>query len=207
VTARNIRGNLAELDDGSLLLPMYIRTESDSVAIVVVSTDKGRTWTYLSQLAKVEDHMFHEPNLFRTASGKLVALLRTTDTRAGMPNENKHPLYTSESYDNGRTWTNVQEHAIYSPSPFHALQLQSGQVLLTYGHRYPAYGVHAYLLDGECTNIDEAEPVVLRDDGLGRDIGYTNAVQLDNGDILIAYYYIDGDGKRYIAGTMCREED
>jgi hypothetical protein len=123
-----------------------------------------------------------------------------------VPNEKKHPLYTSESYDNGRTWTNVREHAIYSPSPFHALQLQSGHVLLTYGHRYPSYGIRAYVLNGECTNIDEAEQIVLRADGLGRDIGYTSAVQLDNCDILVTYYYFDENGERYIAGTLCREE-
>lgn len=203
--ARNIRGNIVELDDGSILLPMYIRESGSSIAIVAVTKDRGQTWSCLARLAEVEDHMFHEPNLFRTASGKLVAWLRTTDNRADVPKERKHPLYTSESHDNGRTWGNVRRHDIYSPSPFHALQLRSGKVLLTYGHRYPSYGIRAYVLNGECTNLEEAQEIILREDGLGTDIGYTSSVQLGNGDILVTYYYYDEAGDRYIAGTLCRE--
>ncbi len=48
--------------------------------------------------------------------------------------------------------------------------------------------------------------MILRDDGLGFDIGYPTSAQLDNGDILVTYYYFNEDkGVRYIAGTLSRE--
>src|SRR5690606_29259578 len=108
--------------------------------------------------------------------------------------------------DDGRTWSEPVKREAYSPSPFHALRLQSGRVLLTYGYRLKPYGLRARLLDPECNEIDGAEEIVLRDDGPGTDIGYSHAVQLEDGRILITYYYYDeAGGKRYIAGTWCEE--
>jgi hypothetical protein len=61
-------------------------------------------------------------------------------------------------------------------------------------------------LDSECSNFEDSEDIILRDDGCGSDIGYTNSVLLNNGEVLITYYYYDKeDGLRYIAGTICKE--
>jgi hypothetical protein len=202
-----VRGNIVELDDGTILLPMYVHPQDHAQALVAETKDKGRTWETRSILATSKDCLFQEPNLYRTASGKLVAFIRSMKLTEVADEREKYPLFTCESYDEGKTWVNLTEHKIYSPSPFHALRLQSGQVLLTYGYRnMPGSGIRAYVLDSECSNIAEAEEVILRDDGLGFDIGYPTSVQLDNGDILITYYYYNEDkGVRYIAGTLSRE--
>lgn len=203
--SRNIRGNLVELDKGELVLPLYIREAGSSVAIAAISRDRGKSWEPYSTIASSPERYFHEPNLYRTDSGKLVAFLRSTDLRP-VPDDRKHPLFVCESFDNGATWSTPREYAIYSHSPFHLLRLNSGRVLLTYGHRIAPYGIRAYLLDSECSDLDTAEEIVLRSDAPGTDIGYTSSVQLRNGDILIVYYYYDElDRKRYIAGTLCRE--
>lgn len=162
------------------------------------------SWEEFSVLATSSDTEFQEPNLYRTPSGKLVAFIRTLHHSKNSSSEHRHPLYTCESYDNGETWVNLTKRPIYSPSPFHALQLNSGEVMLTYGYRMQPFGIRAMLLNSECTNWDEVEEVCLREDGLGGDIGYTHAVQLDNGQILITYYYYDEEHPlRYIAGTLC----
>lgn len=201
-----VRGNIVELDDGSILLPMYGSNDDPSRSVIAVTKDRGHTWEMRSIIASSEDILFQEPNIYKTESGKIVAFLRTRKIRNYSSEELRSPLYTCESYDNGKTWVNLTEHPVYSPSPFQAIRLKSGNVLLTYGCRIRPYGIHAMILDSECSNIGDAVPTVIRDDGPGTDLGYTSAVQMDNGDILIAYYYYDEErGVRYIAGTICRE--
>lgn len=202
-----VRGNIVELDDGSILLPLYVHPDDKNMAFVARTRDRGRTWEQLSVLATAPDISFQEPNLFRTQSGKLVAFIRSVKHDPDVSKDEKHPLFTCESYDQGQTWVNLTEHAVYSPSPFHAFELDNGDVLVTYGYRHAPYGIRAILLNSECTDWGDAQEIVLREDGLGTDIGYTNAVQLDNGQILVTYYYYDEQRSlRYIAGTLCTIE-
>lgn len=201
---RVTRGRVVETEDGALLSLMCVRPRMPGRAQLCVTKDRGRTWETVSVLPNAEGVVYYEPILYRTPSGKLVAFLRSV--RANAPKETANPLFTCESFDNGRTWTNLKEHPIYTPNPFDVIMLRSGRALLSYGYRHEPYGIRARLLDAECANIGEAEEVVLRDDGGGWDIGYTGAAQLDNGDVLIVYYWFDGPGgTRYIAATRCRE--
>jgi hypothetical protein len=86
------------------------------------------------------------------------------------------------------------------------MRLNSGNVLLTYGYRYEPFGIHAVVMNAECSNLDDVEELVVRDDGGGYDVGYTSAVQMDNGRILITYYYtLTESGPWFIAGTLCEE--
>jgi sialidase-1 len=205
-----VRGNIAVLDDGAILLPVYGDNEvcEPSQAVILKTYDKGKTWIKLSSIPQINGYGYFEPNLYRTESGKLVVFIRThkIGVKSVYESEKMSPLVTCESIDNGQTWSEPKIREIYSPSPFHALRLNSGNVILTYGYRYKPHGLRAVLLNPECNNFDEAEEVILRDDGLGTDIGYTSSVLLNNGDVLVTYYYYDKDDDyRYIAGTVCRE--
>ncbi|NLB40802.1 MAG: exo-alpha-sialidase, partial [Clostridiales bacterium] len=206
-----VRGNIVVLDDGSIVLPVYGENNIGELSkvIIIKSDDLGKNWEKLSEIPQVDGYGYFEPNLYKTKSGKLVAFIRTHkvgDKSVYEPNSVKlSPLVTSESIDNGKTWSQPILREVYSPSPFHPLRLESGNVILTYGYRYRPYGLRAIILDAECTEFNKDNEVVLRVDGLGTDIGYTSSVLLDNGDILITYYYYEEDGYRYIAGTICRE--
>ncbi|TNJ62669.1 exo-alpha-sialidase [Paenibacillus hemerocallicola] len=199
-----IRGNSVELGDWSILTPLY---SPETTRVNIARTeDRGRTWTEHAVIESCDGYTFEEPNLYRTPSGKLVAFIRTRNVSV-QPTADKprSPLYTSESTDGGRTWSRPAARPYYSPSPFHALTLDSGHLLLTYGYRSSPFGIRAVVLDAECERWDEAEESVLRNDGLSLDIGYTSAIQLNNGRVLVTYYYYDeSDVCRYIAGTMCR---
>jgi hypothetical protein len=47
------------------------------------------------------------------------------------------------------------------------------------------------------------DPVVLRDDGGGRDIGYVRSVQRPDGKVVTVYYFQDKlKPERYIAATI-----
>lgn len=203
-----IRGNCTELADGAILAPFY-EQEGDTFNVVVGRTaDRGQTWERYAVIPGYEGrYHFHEPTLYRTESGKLVLFIRSSKLKREPGEEQTaSPLFTSESTDGGRTWSAVKLWPIYSPSPFNALRLADGRVLLNYGYRYKPFGIRALVLDAECTNLDSAPESVIREDGLGGDIGYTSAVQLDDGRVLITYYYYLEDGSRHIAGSICEVE-
>lgn len=200
-----IRGNCAELADGSVLAPLYGKAGDSFDVIVARTEDRGVTWSPIATVPAAEGYLFHEPNLYVTPSGKLVLFIRSLKKQ--LPKGEKgSPLFTAESLDGGRTWSDPVRHDIYSPSPFHVLPLRDGRVFMSYGYRYQPFGVRVAVFDPECSNIDTAEETVVREDGLGGDIGYTSAVQLDDGRVLISYYYYGSDAKRYIAGSYVSVE-
>lgn len=210
----SVRGNVIELDDGCLILALttYDKTFDKRFIIILKSCNQGITWEKINDIIHPNGYFMGEPNLFRTETGKIVCLLRTH-----IPNETRNvyddgnsdmsPMHFCVSYDNGNTWSDPEKTKFTSPSPFHALQLSSGNILVTYGHRYSPYGIKAFLVDGEFENIHTAEEILIRDDGVNHDLGYTSSVQMPNGDILVTYYiFHENDTTRYIAGTILREE-
>ena len=69
-------------------------------------------------------------------------------------------------------------------------------------------GVRARLLDPECTQIDEAEELVVRDDGGTGDLGYPQLALMTDGRAFLAYYFNNPahDGKHvHIAATILEE--
>ncbi|MBN1623500.1 MAG: exo-alpha-sialidase [Clostridia bacterium] len=207
------RGNVVELDDGSILfgLPMYSQNMNERIIRIIKSFDKGKTWTKLNDIKKPYKCVMGEPNLFKTKSGKIACFIRTHIEHSNRNvyddgNQDLSPMHISYSYDDGKNWTVPVSTRFCSPSPFQAIQLDSGNVLLSYGHRYTPYGINVVLLDGELDNIDSAEEFQVRDDGVNHDLGYTSSVQLDNGDILVTYYiFHKDDTRRYIGGTLLKE--
>lgn len=199
-----VRGKGVELPDGSFVLGTYKYLPGCDLHIMK-TTDQGRTWEELAVVT--HPNGCDEPFLHLTPAGKIVAFIRSdhfdsTDLTSA-------PLLTSESLDGGYTWTEPVERPFYSPSPFDVLRLQSGRVLVTYGHRFLSYGIRAFLLDSECNDWENVEETRLRDDCIDEDIGYTSSIQLSNGDIKTFYYYLDreNEGYTYIACTTYREAD
>ena len=202
-----VRGNVVELPNGDLLMPYYNKLAFGqlSSAGLFRSTDFGETWEDYSIIAPAHpEKNFYEPNIFCTQSGRLVALLRT---QAG--NDGTYlNVHTTVSEDNGKTWGPVTEiENFWGSNPIHALQLKSGKVLVTYGYRRAPFGIRARLCNAELTDLSEAQEFILREDGPHWDLGYTNAIQLDNGDILVVYYIADENDTRVIAITRLREDD
>ncbi len=90
-----IRGNIVELEDGSILLPMYVTPDDVKMCLVAVTRDLGKTWERLSVIANSEDCYYREPNIYKTESGKLVAFLRSEKLTDFTNERDKCPLITS----------------------------------------------------------------------------------------------------------------
>ena len=182
------------MPDGSLLLSVSGRTSQDEPGrvFVVRSYDGGRTWVQPSVVAHDPENAigFGEPPLLRLSSGRLLTMIRTGDY-----------LYQAFSTDDGWTWQGVKRSPIWG-FPAHCIELEPGRVLCVYGYRREPYGVRAAFSDDEGETWDVDNEVVLRDDGLHRDLGYPASIRLEDGRVLTVYYFHGDDGVRYIGGTI-----
>lgn len=209
-----VRGNITELPDGTLLLPLYAAKKTDELSrsVLMRSTDRGESWEEYSLMAFDREHVknFLEPNMYRTESGRLVGLYRTqTDFLApGVDFEETYlNMHISVSEDDGKTFGDITEiPGCWCSSPVHALRLHSGNVLLTYGYRRQPFGIRARLCNAELTDIAEAEEIILTEGAVNGDLGYPNAIQLPDGEILVSYYISADDGIRTIDVTRLRED-
>lgn len=181
---------IVELPQGTLLLPCYEEFLGPSAsdpqgtrtwsAFVLRSRDRGRSWGEPSVIAAHGVHGlgYNEPALIHLASGKIVALLRTAPTGW---------LYQSDSYDQGRTWSEPVKTSMWG-HPAHLWLLHDGRVLATYGRRQAPFGIRVCVSSDEGKTWDIKNEIVLRDDFKTGDLGYPTTTQLDDGTLLTVYY-------------------
>ncbi len=193
-----LRGRAAVLPSGRILQATYgmVRPDDATCGIhVFASDDRGESWSFLTTALFDEsgERQYFEPCLHATPDGAVIAFLRTGghDDR----------LATIRSTDGGASWTQAHIHRLRG-HPADICPLGDGRNLLVYGYRHRPYGIRARIIDSDCSNIDTAAEIVIRDDGPGRDIGYPSACLLEDGKILIAYYFHGDDDIRRIEGSI-----
>ncbi|MSU37302.1 MAG: exo-alpha-sialidase [Pedosphaera sp.] len=220
------RSRVVQLRSGRLVLPCYVYPNPWR-ALLMASDDGGSTWYLAGEIAGPEDKLdvpksvlvdgiiaYNECCVQETPSGKLVAFVRihtgsTEATQADWPTTSNPAgrLVTADSADGGRTWSSPRLHQLWG-YPFSTLTLRSGRVLLTYGYRQEPFGVRARLLDPGCAMIDEAEELLVRDDGAMRDLGYPQGAVMNDGRVFLAYYFnnrAEGGGQKYLAASILEE--
>ncbi len=204
------RAPAVTLSSGRLLLPCYgtAPARPHSAGYLMRSDDDGASWSFLSVIAdgNESDERFecHEPFVLRLASDRLICFIRSYG--GGGPGQGGGLMRSCLSDDGGETWSRTVESQVWG-FPQAAITLRDGRVLLAYGHRRAPLGVQARLLDAQCTNIDEAEPLVVRDDGASDDLGYPTLIERRDGTVLMAYYLHGADGVRHIAGSVLAVDD
>ena len=185
-------GRVIELDDGSVLMPMDGKLKEHARAEWVMrSTDGGETWERDGIItAGIPELSFSELRILSLGNDGVLAGMRTQEAN----------FCVSHSDDGGRTWSPPEETPIYcrGSSPLDLLLLDDGRVLATYGHRREPFGVRACLSEDGGRTWDVGNEVVLRDDGLDRDMGYPSSVQLPGGSIFTTYYWHHEDQIRHI---------
>ncbi len=184
-----------ELPDGDLLMPTYAKDRGGPSgayrAVVYRSTDGGRSWKEPATVASdpFGHFRFSEPSLLYLPSGKLICMMRVHQRAE---EEYGDYLYQSDSYDKGRTWSPPVKTSMWGHPP-HLLHLESGNVLCVYGYRRIPYGIRASLSHDEGRIWDIRNELILRNDGLDRDVGYPTSVQLPDGRILTSWYLCEAD--------------
>ena len=190
------RGAMHEGKDGRIFwvvaandTPSHRRTSTH----LLVSEDKGLTWSYSCAVAADGKASFNETSIYETPKGDLVAFLRT----AGLDDQ----ACITRSTDGGKSFQPWQKMG-FQGHPLHALRLPDQRVLLTYGYRHVPLGIRARILNAECTDFATAPEIILRADGGTTDLGYPWSVQLDKNRVLVSYYFNVLNGPQHIAGTI-----
>lgn len=160
------------------------------------TTDGGLTWTFLSFIGPEPVGYSIMPSTVRVSATDLVTTIRRLDPP-------KSWIDAYGSHDDGRSWTllSTPEPNTGEGNPASLLQLPDGRLCLIYGRRAQPYGIRARLSSDEGKTW--SDPIVLRDDAGGRDIGYVRSVLRPDGKVVMVYYYHDQSGPtRYIAATI-----
>lgn len=198
--------SIVRLSDDTLLAAGYwYETGHTQMSVVVLrSADGGRSWTHHAKIDSPDVFGVGEPGLVVLKDGRIIMSLRAEwscvknlDPAEWPEDVNGHGkkrdgygyyLYQSESVDNGLTWTVPHPLPLWGHPGF-MVQLQSGKVLLVYGHRRSPFSIRAVLSHDGCRSWDLATLKTLHTfDPGGYDIGYPVALQGDDGRIHCAFY-------------------
>jgi len=175
-------GPIIILNDGSMLLAIYGKNESDEhyKLGVMRSTDCGRTWKMLSTIET--DHSLEEPGIAQLPNGRLVMIARPWAD-------------VCFSDDGGNTWTKPTPICMGKLSIFacNLLCLENGILLCIHGNYGTYGGLYAILsADGGRTWLSPS-----RKYGFAVDTtvyGYAHPIILPDGSIFAVY--IDNQGIR-----------
>lgn len=160
------------------------------------TTDGGQTWRFVAWIGPEPAGFAIMPSTVRLTERELLCAIRR---REGP----KRWIETYRSLDNGESW---RPEAIPAPdvgvgNPPSMIRLTDGRLCITYGHRAAPFGIRARLSDDGGRSW--SRKIILRDDGGGRDLGYTRSVQRVDGKVVTVYYFHDEPkSDRYIAATI-----
>lgn len=160
------------------------------------TNDGGMTWDFVSWIGPEPAGFSIMPSSVRLSENDLVVAVRRRE-----PDRRWIEVYRSE--DNGETWSlhsQPMEHVGHGNPPS-LIRLQDGRLCLTYGLRAEPWEIRAQLSDDGGQTW--GEPITLRGEGGGRDMGYVRTVQRPDGNIVTVYYFQDKlIRERYIAATI-----
>jgi hypothetical protein len=180
-----------EMPDGSLVMGIIGYAldgdKANHAAVMIRSTDKGKTWKYLSTMASDPGGKlggFVEPGIVRTKTGRIIAGLRN-----GAP---EGAIWMTYSDDNGKTWVPVWKTELIG-HPVDLIQLKDGRIMATYGiregrHTTPG-GIRACFSKDNGKTWDVNTEIQIRNDFFNWDIGYPESLQLPDGRVMTAYYF------------------
>lgn len=174
-------GRIIQIPDGTLLMPVYGipygKFGVGSVSILVRSYDGGDTWGDES----IVTHDHHETSYAFLDDDTLVAAARS----------DQGFVSTLFSSDLGRTWSEPVQVTLINEHPADIIQLESGNVLLTFGRRVHPMGCGALISSDRGKTWNRDREILLSGDGKG-DLGYPSTVQLADGNIVAVMYYASG---------------
>lgn len=121
--------SIVMLSDGSLMASVQGRMPQDIIerTFVIRSTDRGKTWNFLSSVAfdlrgMTRRSGFGEPELLVVPNGNILCFMRSSGS----------PVYMAISNDDGKTWSLAEPITEFGVYP-NACLMENGVVALCYG--------------------------------------------------------------------------
>ncbi|MFC1613738.1 exo-alpha-sialidase [Gemmatimonadota bacterium] len=127
----SFRSRVLLLANGDIIIPVMTHgsegfTPIGSSTAFIYSVDNGESWKQTRQI--LTEPRSNEPSVIQRSDGSLLAYMRPYD-----PNLDDRLLWQSESFDNGRTWSEAARTALKNPSKaIELLKLGNGHVVLVY---------------------------------------------------------------------------
>ena len=165
--------------------------------LCIRTADGGKTWNFVSWIGPEPEGFAIMPASVRLSDTEILVTVRR---REGP----KRYISAYLSSDNGVSWEHLNDPVpdAGEGNPPAMIRLADDRICLVWGYRAEPFSILARLSsDGGRT---WGEPIVLRDDGGSRDIGYPRIVQRPDGKVVAVYYFTEkgADPERYIAATI-----
>jgi len=213
---------VVRMPDGKTLLAVMGLAEPGGPAIYA-SDDHGLSWRFTSRVGwdRSGQGTFTYAGLLRMPDGELHCYALHIAHGGSAVDGLKNAICLFRSADGGKTWTEpvpivgqgrkgwknpAPTGHVHYRSPWPIL-LRDGRILILFARRWMPMGIGGVV--SRDAGRTWSEELVVRDDGVGPDLGYPVGCQLDDGRIFIAYYNTMPDGNgfggtRYIAGSRFR---
>ena len=201
------------IEDSNSCMAFFTSAKSDNKegrVLCARTDDGGLTWKLVSWVGPEPDKGFRiMPSTVRISDNELFLTSRVRHEEGDwnelslMERAKSRYIDSWESGDNGKTWTYVGKPVddLGEGNPPALLKLRDGRLCLTYGFRAEPFSICARMSDDNGKTW--SNPIVLRNDGAGRDIGYVRSVQRPDGKVVTIYYFQDREHpERYIGCTI-----
>ena len=208
------REQIIQLEDGSLICAAYTgyANQADN-SYLLRSWDNGLNWSDQSLIASdgeinsslFQAISFNETSIVNIGKGELLALIRGDSSYES--NDNYMAIggigniYSSRSFNAGFSWTRPESIDIFGQPP-NVIKLKNGNLLCTYGYRKEPYSIKAIISNDNGLSWNKNEIITIRENASFWDMGYPVSVELSDGNILTAYYWIDKNSVRYITSNI-----
>lgn len=176
------------------------------------TTDGGRTWQndgYIVQAPVEKNHYCIMPSAVRLDDGRIVCAVRhqweTSYSIAEWPGTAMNRMSSVEIIERDVAgWHHRARVGLINAhsSPGWLVDLKDGRVCCVYTVRKEPYRICAVI--ASIHTLDFGPEIVLCDDAVSQDVGYTVAVRRPDGKLVIIYYWHDSDEnpERYIRVTI-----
>lgn len=171
------------LGDGSILWVGNVFGEYNKIEAYKIDTESGE----MSFISKIpidpsSEINFNEPHIIQLPDGKIICHIRAEDDK-----DEYFTLYQTVSYDNGKTWSELQQIITdTSGAPSHLFLHSSGMLISAYSHRQYPYGIR--MIFSQDGGESWSEEHTLYENYCSDDIGYPSTIELDDGSMLTVFY-------------------
>lgn len=177
--------------DMTVFLTAAKRDHREGRVIAVRTRNGAASWDFQSFIGPEPLDYSIMPSSVRLSPASILTAVRR---------RNWIDVYRSDN--NGESWNLVNQAATdIGGNPPSMVRLDDGRIVITYGYRKEPFGIRARISEDE--GVTWSQPITLREDGGGRDLGYTRTVVRADGKLVTVYYYnVDASRERFIAATI-----